>query len=143
MENRKVNELLKKLVIIPWFAHVGEPCNDASIDQAGSWEEAWEALQDDAWTNASFHKDVDQSHPVWAKAYDIALAAAKESGHDHDLQEGIPVSLQAAWDAASAAYQIEVQDTDGFFIKLLEWYSKGHFPCGWRGVYPSGKLLVY
>lgn len=31
----------------------------------------------------------------------------------------------------------------GFSSSLLPWYEQGHFPCGWQGTYPAGKLFVY
>jgi hypothetical protein len=30
-----------------------------------------------------------------------------------------------------------------FFLELLSIYEAGHFPCGWVGEWPEGKLLVY
>ncbi len=30
----------------------------------------------------------------------------------------------------------------GFFMRLLEVYRKGHWPCGWIGEFPDGKLAV-
>jgi hypothetical protein len=30
-----------------------------------------------------------------------------------------------------------------FFLELLTVYESGHFPCGWQGEWPQGKLLVY
>lgn len=29
-----------------------------------------------------------------------------------------------------------------FFLELLTVYEAGHFPCGWRGNWPQGELLV-
>lgn len=31
----------------------------------------------------------------------------------------------------------------GFFTSLGHWYVNGHFPCGWFGVFPPGKLVIY
>jgi len=31
----------------------------------------------------------------------------------------------------------------GFFTSIGNWYVNGHFPCGWRGVFPQGKLVIY
>ena len=31
----------------------------------------------------------------------------------------------------------------GQFYALTRWYIAGHFPCGWRGEWPEGKLIVY
>ena len=30
-----------------------------------------------------------------------------------------------------------------FFLKMLTVYEQGHFPCGWSGKWPSGKLMVH
>jgi hypothetical protein len=30
-----------------------------------------------------------------------------------------------------------------FFLELLTVYEAGHFPCGWVGDWPRGKLVVY
>ena len=30
-----------------------------------------------------------------------------------------------------------------FFLELLMVYEAGHFPCGWVGDWPQGKLIVY
>jgi hypothetical protein len=30
-----------------------------------------------------------------------------------------------------------------FFLELLTIYQAGHFPCGWQGEWPKGKLLLY
>ncbi|HKD26343.1 MAG TPA: hypothetical protein VKC66_10620 [Xanthobacteraceae bacterium] len=30
-----------------------------------------------------------------------------------------------------------------FFLELLWVYEAGHFPCGWLGDWPDGKLVVY
>ena len=32
----------------------------------------------------------------------------------------------------------------GFFTNvILDCYLKGHFPCGWEGEFPAGRLIVY
>lgn len=30
-----------------------------------------------------------------------------------------------------------------FFSGLAHYYARGHFPCGWSGPYPTGKLIVF
>jgi hypothetical protein len=30
-----------------------------------------------------------------------------------------------------------------FFLELLGVYEAGHFPCGWRGEWPLGSLVVF
>jgi len=139
----EVERLLEELDRIAWFAHVGEPVDDGGVIQVGSWDEAWEAQQDESTTGASFHAEVDQSHPLWAAAYDRALAAVERSGRNRELSAGNPVARSAAWDAGGAAYQLATGKRDGFYLRLLDWYRRGHWPSGWRGDYPRGKLVVY
>jgi hypothetical protein len=31
----------------------------------------------------------------------------------------------------------------GFFTSIGCWYLNGHFPCGWWGAFPRGKLVIY
>jgi hypothetical protein len=30
-----------------------------------------------------------------------------------------------------------------YFLELFEVYEAGHFPCGWKGEWPAGKLVVF
>lgn len=30
-----------------------------------------------------------------------------------------------------------------FFTDIARWYLAGHFPCGWKGDYPEGQLIVF
>jgi hypothetical protein len=30
-----------------------------------------------------------------------------------------------------------------FFASNAYWYVMGHFPCGWRGEFPKGQLVIY
>lgn len=38
---------------------------------------------------------------------------------------------------------IETGHSSFFFLELLEWVEAGHCPCGWEGVWPEGKLVVF
>ena len=142
-ESPLVAAFMNELDELPWFAHVGERIDDPNIKQVFSWDDAWEACQDDPWIYASFHKDVDQNHPAWAPAFDRALEAIVNSGRDHELEDDVNVSNQAAWEAAGAAYQLATNKSDGFYVGLMNWYRRGHWPCGWEGNYPDGRLIVY
>lgn len=141
--NDEVEALFTELQRIPWFKSVGETIIDTNIHQVFTWEEAYQELQDESYTYASFHGDVDQSHPIWSLAYDKAYEAVEASGRNQELEPGNPVARSAAWDIAGTAYQLTIGVKDGFYVKLLEWYRKGHWPCGWQGTYPEGKLIIY
>jgi hypothetical protein len=116
---------------------------DGEVVQVHSWDEAYEALLDDPWINGSFHEDVEPGTPEWSAAYQGARAAVERSGRDHELEPGNPVARSAGWDAGAAAWQIARGRTDGFYLELMRWYRRGHWPCGWRGRYPEGSLIIY
>ncbi|WP_238360606.1 hypothetical protein [Iningainema tapete] len=141
--NPQVKNFIKELDTILWFKNVGKSIHSQEVKQLFSWNDAWEHLQNENWINASFHKHVDSMNLVWDIAYDQAFQAASKSIDCHKLEEGISVADAVAYDAAAAAVEIVTQSTDTFFIKLMEWYRLGHFPCGWEGEYPEGKLIIY
>jgi hypothetical protein len=49
------------------------------------------------------------------------------------------------WDILHLCMEAEYADAypPGFFASQAFWYTKGHFPCGWMGEYPRGKLVIY
>jgi hypothetical protein len=50
------------------------------------------------------------------------------------------------WDVLAACMEDAYRDFVGlphFFADLLAIYRAGHFPCGWSGAYPNGKLIVW
>ena len=62
----------------------------------------------------------------------------------HDL--GIAVVHSTRWDVLSALMEnayLESGHRCFFFLELLSVYEAGHFPCGWLGEWPEGKLIVY
>ena len=55
-------------------------------------------------------------------------------------------SLSAVqWDILHVCMEAEYADVypPGFYASQAYWYVKGHFPCGWQGEFPNGKLIVY
>jgi hypothetical protein len=61
----------------------------------------------------------------------------------HDLPEIFAAQVHA--DIASLIMECEYADVypPGFFASNAYWYVNGHFPCGWRGVFPKGRLVIY
>ncbi len=49
------------------------------------------------------------------------------------------------WDILHVAMEAEYADVypPGFFASQAYWYVHGHFPCGWQGDFPKGKLVIY
>lgn len=139
----ELRDFLEGLDKIPWFHNVGKPILSEEVKQVFSWSKAWECLNDDTWTYASFHDHVDSTNPAWDIGYDKAEQAVSKSTFSCDLDEDISVADAAAYDAAGAASEIATGSKDRFFVDLMHWYRLGHWPCGWDGKYPEGRLIVY
>ena len=54
-------------------------------------------------------------------------------------------NIQVNYDIAGACMEAEYADVcpPGFFTRIGHWYVNGHFPCGWWGAFPQGKLVIY
>lgn len=141
--NPKVVNFIDELENIPWLQNVGKDIDTAEVTQLLSWNEAWETLQNDNWINASFHEHVDNMNPIWDIAYDKALEVVSKSIYCHEFEDGVSVADAIAYDVAAAAVEISTRGSSTFFSDLMKWYRCGHFPCGWDGQYPDGKLIVY
>ncbi|MNJ71550.1 hypothetical protein D3C77_681030 [compost metagenome] len=40
-------------------------------------------------------------------------------------------------------YTYRIEREPKFYMNLLQVYESGNFPCGWKGSWPNGKLIVY
>ena len=49
------------------------------------------------------------------------------------------------WDVLGVCMEAEYADVypPGYYASQAYWYTKGHFPCGWKGKFPEGKLIIY
>lgn len=140
--NPQLQAFLSQLESYPWFENVAERLNQNEVKQVFSWREAWTHLQDESWANARVHEGVDSWHEGWDIAYDKTLQVTSQSLYCHEFEPSITSADAAAYDVASAAVEI-ARSQPAFFTDLMKWYVRGHFPCGWEGEYPLGKLIVY
>lgn len=61
---------------------------------------------------------------------------------------GLPDKFMFAVFASLRGVALESEHSDivppGFYTNvILDCYLKGHFPCGWEGEFPAGRLIVY
>jgi len=49
------------------------------------------------------------------------------------------------WDILHVCMEAECADVfpAAYYASQAYWYVKGHFPCGWEGEFPKGKLIIY
>jgi hypothetical protein len=54
-------------------------------------------------------------------------------------------SIQVNHDITGLCMEAEYADVcpPGFFTSIGYWYVNGHFPCGWQGVFPLGRFMIY
>jgi hypothetical protein len=149
-----------------WFARLGEPLAvdlTMPVERVGSWTEAAEGCRCASWENAQLeaqnqltlwlHQHDRGSYQRWnefvGRHKDDVVTPLAESillpyQRRHGLDDAILHSVQ--WDVLGALMENTYLNSGHhsfFFSELLWVYEAGHVPCGWRGEWPEGSLLVY
>jgi hypothetical protein len=151
---------LDRLERASWFSRVG--INDGSgVAVVGTWSEAiyhcdssaWEDLQGEALNQyreyiAGQSKDrlqlwnglVDEVEKITRPLVGRKIAAVVRENNLPKI-----FSIQVNYDIIGVCMEAEYADVcpPGFFTNIGDWYVKGHFPCGWWGVFPQGNLVIY
>jgi hypothetical protein len=152
--------LLEDLRSAHWLSRVG--LHDA-VDAAvlTSWHEAivlsgsieWENLRLDM-ANAYRRRLQERSKERWLKWNEV-VDALKQTlipfvrGKIEPVvrEQKLPKAFEhhVQWDILHACMETEYADVypPGFYANLASWYIKGHFPCGWQGVFPQGLQIIY
>lgn len=153
-------EMLNRLEKAAWFARIGIK-EGPSAAVVMSWPEAieycsspeWEDLQLEA-SNQFCEHLAERSRERWrvwnetvqqVKKVAIPLVDRKIATivRENSLPKIFGVQVRHA--IIGVCMESEYADTSppGLFTRLAYWYVGGHFPCGWWGAYPDGKLVVY
>lgn len=150
---------------VNWFARLGEPLAldmTMPVERVGSWTAA-EGCRAAGWENAQL--EAQNQLTLWLHQHDRAnyqrwnelVGGHKEEvvtpltestllpyQQRHGLEDAIVHSVQ--WDVLGALMEntyLSSGHRSFFFSELLWVYEAGHLPCGWRGEWPRGSLLVY
>jgi hypothetical protein len=143
-----------------WFSRVG--INEgSSAAVVSSWPEAIEHCDSSEWEDLQ-GEELNQYREciarrskerlqLWNDTVDEVkkitrpLVARKIAAvvREHALPEIF--KIQVNWDITGFCMESEYADVckPGFFTGIGYWYVKGHFPCGWSGAFPQGKLVIY
>lgn len=159
--NETTRALLDRLDGIEWFAHVGHPIDDANVDVVHSWKQAiqecrarhYENVELEAQnllTEALCFKYPHRYHGKWnpliddIKARLLPMISEKTFvvAEENQLPDAFEHEVQ--WCVLGACMESDYSDivAPRFFTDWIQWYLKGHFPCGWRGDFPDGGHLV-
>jgi hypothetical protein len=158
--------MINKLENAEWFADVGRPfqVNTPAINQiypCSSWDEAISNCSSLEWENTQLEAAnllrtrVNQIDPVrfsgWNDLVDILKPIAVDlifrKVHSVMVEKNFPESFRhnLEWDILHLFLETEYSDIIDpvFYVPLAYWYSTGRFPCGWRGTFPDGQLMVF
>lgn len=142
------------------FGQVGRPLS-TNVVPVTSWEDAlgcatsesYEQLKLDA-ANA-YRVELNEVAPpqiarwnavtkaIRDTAFPVVRARVAALGLDRHLEDKLRIVVE--WDVVHLLAQAEFFQyvPNGFYIGLGYWYTAGHFPCGWQGAHPQGKLIVF
>jgi hypothetical protein len=153
-------ETLAELRDVEWFSHVGVHDTDAA-DVLSSWQEAVESSESLEWENLcleavnQYHARIREQYPEqlaqWNARVEIVRPLSRslvQIKTQKVVQENnLPRAFISTvdWDILHVCMEAEYADVQppGFYASQAYWYVKGHFPCGWRGDFPAGRLVIF
>ena len=153
--------ILDDLKNTQFFLSVGEPVKDKNVIGLKSWKQAIKSAKKIDWQNLKLewgnilsgtlavqHTERFQNWnnvAIDMKTYLMPIVDEKVAalGLPEDLGRRLHSSV--AWDLLSLLMESEYSDLvkPYYYAALGVIYFDGHFPCGWEGEYPKGKLVVY
>jgi hypothetical protein len=159
-------DLASRLTTINWFAHCGERSSlDLSMETVAvtSWQQAITSCKSPVWENVEL--EAQNQLTLWLHLHDHAnyqkwneiVVSHKNAVVNHLAEQTfIPFQTKNAldivfvhcvqWDILGALMENSYLGNGHrafFFLELSMIYEAGHFPCGWEGDWPQGKLCVY
>lgn len=151
---------IEDLMQADWFCNVGvHDTTDAIV--LSSWKEAVESCSSLEWENLcleaanQYRMRLRERDPhrwrEWNAVVDRVRPVADEISTNKTrkvIQENrLPKRFldMVRWDITGLLMESEYADVypPGFYASQAYWYVAGHFPCGWRGQFPNGILVVY
>jgi len=151
---------------IDWFSQCGKPIAVKllmPIRQVSGWKEAYKLCKTDEWENVELeaqnqltiwlHNNSRDEYQNWndlviqhktSTITPVVQPAILAFCRSHDLGEAVLHSVQ--WDILGALMENSYLNTGHkafFFLELLAVYEAGHFPCGWEGEWPDGRLCIW
>lgn len=151
---------LNDLRLAAWFCRVGVRDTE-SAEVLPSWSAAVESCSSVEWENLCLEavnryceKLVERAPDrfrLWNAVVNEVKPAVQELVREkagptierHSLPKVVGDCIE--WDVLHVCMEAEYADIypPGFFASQAYWYVQGHFPCGWRGDFPKGKLVIY
>jgi hypothetical protein len=160
------SDVESRLARTRWFANCGQACSvdlTVGIKRVKSWPKALSLCESTGWAEVELHAqnqlteylhwndhDNYQSWNRFVEDRNLAVVNPLLREHIEPFQKShaLPDSfLQYVRLDVLRALMEEMYAGSGhegnFFNELLMVYEAGHFPCGWEGAWPKGKLYVF
>jgi hypothetical protein len=153
-------ETLDRLEKASWFSRVG--INEgAAVTVVTSWQEAIQHCDSDEWEDLereamNRYREFIARHSterlgLWNGIVDevknITRPLVDRKTASIIRERSLPRIFKISVYEDITGICLEAEHADmcppGFFTGLYPWYIRGHFPCGWQGVFPQGTLVVY
>ena len=157
-------EIIDRICRINWFSNCGNSSDintQLTIVEEVNWEKATKHSQGTYWEEITLEASNQLTEflavhsPAKYKEWNKVVREVKEiigrsavpKITEYINQQGLSYTIldNAKWDIIGAimehTYRMEKEPF--FFLELLKVYEAGNFPCGWRGSWPNGKLIVY
>jgi len=157
---KRTKATLDRLLQSDWFSAVGEPAGK-DVVVLSSWAEAVKSCLSPHWIDTITEAANLNREQIYAasptrmetwdglvrETYDTARPLVHRKTERIIKEQRLPDKFEwrVCWDVVGVSIEVEYSDLlkPGFDAMIGEWYLKGHFPCGWQGEYPKGKLIVY
>jgi len=151
---------LEKLEQAEWFSKVGVDDAERAI-VLSSWTEAIDSCSSVEWENLcleaknQYCERIHERAPAEFQRWNNVAAMLKKATiplvqkkleavvNKYSLPKVFEDTVQ--WDILGVCLEAEYADIypPSFYASQAYWYVKGHFPCGWKGDFPAGTLVVY
>lgn len=143
-----------------WFSAVGQSVDGPSVILK-SWDEAIASCSSDEWENlqleaANRYREAvlsrsRQRYEQWNTSAEemkkaiVPLVGSKAGPAMEAFGQSRVFRDAVEWDILHLCMESELADVypPGFFASQAFWYVRGHFPCGWKGAFPEGRLVLY
>lgn len=160
MLNPRTQATLQRLEDAEWFSAVGQAVEGPFVNVA-SWEEAFRWCGSEPWDDLMleaanrYSEQVARASPERFRGWNDAALEVRSHVLPMVTRKLAPIlrginppaafERSVRWDMIHVCMEAEFADVypPGFFASQAYWYVSGHFPCGWEGEFPEGRLVLY
>ncbi|WP_374966110.1 hypothetical protein [Lysinibacillus sp. RS5] len=158
-----LHDIQERIVKIDWFSKCGEISivnTNLNYGFVKNWSEVSKKCNNH-WDNfklgirneltSSLHENWRDQYREWnnitseAKSFlnEDVLHKIAQYLNDKGIDENVFESIE--WDLLTSMMEYSYCSYTGFgfYTELLKIYESGHIPCGWKGKWPEGTILIF